>query len=60
MIAFAPATDPTVTVAVSLPNQGISVTGAEVAGPIMKCVIEGALALQSGRPATGTSNTCPS
>ncbi len=59
MIAFAPATNPTVAVAVSMPNQGISVTGAEVAGPIMKCVIEGALALQRGLPATGTAATCP-
>jgi peptidoglycan glycosyltransferase len=59
MIAFAPATDPTVAVAVSVPFQGFSVTGAEIAGPIVKCVIEGALALQAGLPATGTSTTCP-
>jgi peptidoglycan glycosyltransferase len=59
MIAFAPATDPTVAVAVSVPFQGYSRTGAEIAGPIMKCVIEGALALQAGLPATGTSTTCP-
>jgi peptidoglycan glycosyltransferase len=59
MIAFAPATDPTIAVAVSVPSQGISVTGAEVAGPIMKCVIEGALAIQHGLPPTGTSTTCP-
>jgi cell division protein FtsI/penicillin-binding protein 2 len=59
MIAFAPATDPTVAVAVSVPFQGFSVTGAQIAGPIVKCVIEGALALQAGLPATGTSTTCP-
>jgi peptidoglycan glycosyltransferase len=59
MIAFAPATDPTVAVAVVMPFQEVSQTGAAVAGPIMKCLIEGALALQHGQPATGTANTCP-
>ena len=33
MIAFTPATDPTVAAAVSVPNQGISVTGAEATVP---------------------------
>jgi peptidoglycan glycosyltransferase len=60
MIAFAPATDPTIAVAVSVPFQGFSRTGAEEAGPVMKCVIEAALAMQAGLPATGTSTTCPS
>jgi peptidoglycan glycosyltransferase len=59
MIAFAPAIDPTIAVAVSVPYQNYSATGAEIAGPIMKCVIEGALAMQAGLPATGTSTTCP-
>jgi cell division protein FtsI/penicillin-binding protein 2 len=59
MIAFAPATDPTIAVAVSVPYQSYSATGAVIAGPIMKCVIEGALAMQAGLPATGTSTTCP-
>jgi peptidoglycan glycosyltransferase len=59
MIAFAPANNPTIAIAVSVPFQGPSVTGAKVAGPIMKCMIEGALALQAGRPVTGTSTTCP-
>jgi peptidoglycan glycosyltransferase len=58
MIAFAPATDPTVAVAVVLPFQEVSATGAQVAGPVVKCLIEGALALQSGRPASGTASTC--
>jgi peptidoglycan glycosyltransferase len=44
MIAFAPATHPTIALAVSIPNQGISDTGAEVAGPVMKAMIEAALA----------------
>jgi len=59
MIAFAPADDPVVAVAVSVPFQGPSVTGAIVAGPIMKCIIEGAIALAAGQPVTGTSSTCP-
>lgn len=59
MIAFAPASDPTIAIAVSVPFQGSSVTGAKVAGPIMKCMIEGALALEAGVPITGTSTTCP-
>jgi peptidoglycan glycosyltransferase len=60
MIAFAPATDPTIAVAVSVPFQGYSRTGAIIAGPVMKCVIEAALAEQAGKPVTGTSTTCPS
>jgi penicillin-binding protein A len=60
MIAFAPATDPTIAIAVSVPYQAFNVTGAIEAGPIMKCMIEGALAMQAGVPATGTSTTCPS
>jgi len=59
MIAFAPANNPTIAIAVSVPFQASSVTGAIVAGPIMKCMIEGALALQAGNPITGTSTTCP-
>jgi peptidoglycan glycosyltransferase len=60
MIAFAPASDPTIAVAVSVPFQKFNVTGAIIAGPVMKCVIEAALAEQSGKPVTGTSTTCPS
>jgi len=59
MIAFAPATNPTVAVAVVMPFQSISAYGSTVAGPIVKCLIEGALAIQKGLPATGTSTTCP-
>jgi peptidoglycan glycosyltransferase len=58
MIAFAPANNPTIALAVSVPAQAFSATGASVAGPIMKCMIEGALALQAGQPITGTSTTC--
>jgi peptidoglycan glycosyltransferase len=58
MIAFAPANNPTIAIAVSVPFQAYSATGAQIAGPIMKCMIEGALALQAGKPITGTSTTC--
>jgi peptidoglycan glycosyltransferase len=59
MVAIAPASHPTIAVAVSIPFQAYSATGASNAGPIMKCVVEGALAIESGLPATGTSTTCP-
>ena len=59
MIAFAPANNPEVAVAVVVPFQAKSDSGAAVAGPIMRCVVEGALALAKGRPATGTPTTCP-
>ncbi len=60
MIAFAPANDPTIAIAVSVPYQASSATGALISGPIMKCMIEGALALQAGKPVTGTATTCSS
>ena len=44
MIAFAPATNPTVAIAVVVPHQSLSATGAEIAGPVMKTMIEAALA----------------
>jgi peptidoglycan glycosyltransferase len=59
MISFAPADHPKIALAVIVPNQGFSQTGAEIAGPIMKCMIEGALALDAGLPVTGTATTCP-
>ncbi|NNN08728.1 MAG: hypothetical protein HKL85_05990 [Acidimicrobiaceae bacterium] len=60
MIAFAPASHPTVAVAVMLPYQSVNAFGATVAGPIIKCLVAGALAIQAGQPATGTSSTCVS
>jgi penicillin-binding protein A len=59
MIAFAPASHPTVAVAVMMPYQAKSNYGATVAGPIVKCLIEGALAIQNHQPPTGTTTTCP-
>jgi hypothetical protein len=41
-----------------MPFQATSAFGSTVAGPIVKCLIEGALALQSGQPPTGTASTC--
>jgi len=58
MIAFAPASHPTVAVAVVLPYQAKTGYGATVAGPVVKCLIEGALAIQAGQPPTGTATTC--
>jgi penicillin-binding protein A len=44
MVAFAPASAPKVAVAVAVPNQVPSSTGAEISGPVMKTVLGDALA----------------
>jgi peptidoglycan glycosyltransferase len=44
MIAFAPASHPQVAVAVVIPNQSLSATGAEISGPVVKYMIQHALA----------------
>jgi peptidoglycan glycosyltransferase len=44
MIAFAPADAPKVAVAVVLPHQPRDETGAQIAGPVMKAVLQAALA----------------
>jgi peptidoglycan glycosyltransferase len=46
MIAFAPATDPVVAIAVVIPNTAVYKLGAEVAGPVMKSMIESVLGNQ--------------
>jgi peptidoglycan glycosyltransferase len=46
MIAFAPASQPKVAVAVVIPHQALSATGAEIAGPVVKTMIQAALAGQ--------------
>ena len=43
MIGFAPASDPTIAVAVVVPLQAFSGTGAGIAGPIMKDMLDAAL-----------------
>jgi peptidoglycan glycosyltransferase len=60
MIAFAPATHPVVAIAVIVPFQTVFTTGAIAAGPVMKCMIEAALALHNGLPVANTATTCPS
>jgi peptidoglycan glycosyltransferase len=44
MIGFAPANNPKIAVAVVVPFQGVSNSGAEVAGPIMNAMLSAALA----------------
>jgi len=51
MIAFAPASGPQVAIAVVLPDQTNSATGALEAGPIVKAMIEASLAMSSSVPA---------
>jgi peptidoglycan glycosyltransferase len=58
MIAFAPATDPTIAIAVVVPYQPTQNFGATVAGPIVKCLVEAMVAKQAGKPESGTATTC--
>lgn len=48
MIGFAPANNPKIAVAVVVPNQNFVDTGAGVAGPIMKDMLEAALSTSGG------------
>ena len=62
MIAFAPATNPVVAVAVVVPYQQVSASGAEVAGPIVNAVIQAAFAVEhpaTPPPTTTTTTTAP-
>jgi penicillin-binding protein A len=59
MIAFWPADHPTIAVSVVLPFQPNATEGATTAGPVMRCVLEAALALSTGKPVSGTATTCP-
>ncbi len=60
MIGFAPYTNPTVAVAVLVPYQSTSSSGATIAGPVFKTVIQAALAEQAAAaPATTTTTTAP-
>jgi peptidoglycan glycosyltransferase len=58
MIAFAPANDPTVAVAVVMPYQATQNFGATVAGPIVNCLVEDALAIESHTRVHYTSSLC--
>jgi len=51
MIGFAPASDPQVAVAVVVPNQNFVDTGAGIAGPIMKAMLEAATSTQGSSTA---------
>ncbi len=53
MIGFAPASNPVVAVAVVVPNQNFVDTGAGVAGPVMKAMLEAALG------ANGSTHAAP-
>jgi peptidoglycan glycosyltransferase len=56
MIGFAPANDPQVAVAVVVPYQEVSTSGAEVAGPIMNCMLTTALGVTDLQ---GVGSACP-
>ena len=58
MIAFAPASNPVIAIAVVVPYQAVTAYGATVAGPIVRCVIEADLALIAHLPPTNTATTC--
>jgi peptidoglycan glycosyltransferase len=58
MIAFGPNPKPTVAIAVVLPFQDISNTGATIAGPVIRCMMLGALAYQAHQPVMNTASTC--
>jgi len=60
MIAFAPASAPEVAIAVVVPNQTDYDFGATIAGPIVKCMVEGALAIDADQPPANTYTTCAS
>ncbi|MGH9088837.1 MAG: penicillin-binding transpeptidase domain-containing protein [Acidimicrobiales bacterium] len=62
MIAFAPATNPTVAVAVVVPHQGLSTYGATTAGPLAQQMIAATLAEQRAHgvtPSTSPITTTP-
>ncbi len=57
MVGFAPYTNPTVAVAVLVPHQGKTTSGATVAGPVFKTVIQAALAEQVANTPTTTATS---
>ena len=58
MIAFGPNPNPTIAIAVVLPFQNIDATGAGVAGPVIRCMMLGAVAYQAHQPVMNTASTC--
>jgi cell division protein FtsI/penicillin-binding protein 2 len=57
MIGLAPASDPTVAIAIVVPEQATTNSGASIAGPIMLKMVEAALAEQA--PATAAPHATP-
>jgi peptidoglycan glycosyltransferase len=57
LIAFAPATNPTIAVAVVLPFQPTANFGATVAGPVVKALIDAFFEMQAGTYPTATTTT---
>jgi cell division protein FtsI/penicillin-binding protein 2 len=58
MIAFAPASDPTIAIAVVVPFQPTQNFGATVAGPIVKCLVEGVVAMEAGKNPAVAATGC--
>ena len=58
LIAFAPATNPTIAIAVVVPFQPTQNFGATVAGPIVKCLVEGYFAMQSHKSPSVAATGC--
>jgi len=56
LIAFAPATDPTIAIAVVVPYQPTPDFGATVAGPIVKALVDAFFQAQAGT-SSGTTTT---
>jgi peptidoglycan glycosyltransferase len=57
LIAFAPATDPTIAIAVVVPYQPTPDFGATIAGPIVKALVDAYFAHPNGTSASGTTTT---
>jgi penicillin-binding protein A len=57
LIAFAPATDPTIAIAVVVPYQPTPDFGATIAGPIVKALIDAYFAQQNSTSPSGTTTT---
>jgi penicillin-binding protein A len=57
LIAFAPATDPTIAIAVVVPLQPTPDFGATIAGPIVKALMDAYFQMQAGTSSSATTTT---
>ncbi len=57
LIAFAPATDPVIAIAVVVPYQPTQDFGATVAGPVVKALVDAYFEMQAGTYRSGTATT---